>query len=136
MILRTLTISTTLFMLIATQAFAADAPPAPPADEGFTQMLIMLSIALAFFYLILWRPEQKRRKQLEEQRDSLKKGDKVTAMGILGTVHKVSEGTVILKMVDGNKIEFLRGAISEIHNANSSEDKENSKQVDLAQQQA
>ena len=86
----------------------------PPRDQGLWQTLTMVAIALIFFYFILWRPEQKRRKAMEEQRNSLKKGDKVTAMGIVGTVIRIEDQTVILKMYDGSKIQFLKGAINEI----------------------
>ncbi len=81
---------------------------------GLTQTLIMIGIALVFFYFILWRPEQKRRKTAEQMRSSLKKGDRVTAMGIIGKVEKIQDQTVILKMVDGAKIEFLKGAITDV----------------------
>ena len=84
------------------------------ADQGFTQTFVMIAIALIFFYFILWRPEQKRRKKMEADRSSLKKGDKVTAMGIVGTVDRVSETTVILTMVDGSKIEMVKHAITEV----------------------
>lgn len=87
----------------------------PPRDQGLWQTMIMIAIALVFFYFILWRPEQKRRKVLETQRSSLKKGDRVTAMGIVGTVLKVQEHTVILKMYDNSaKIEVLKGAITDV----------------------
>lgn len=86
----------------------------PPRDQGMWQTLMMVAVALIFFYFILWRPEQKRRKAMEEQRNSLKKGDKVTAMGIVGTVIKIEDNTVILKMYDGSKIQFLKAAINEI----------------------
>lgn len=94
---------------------------APPRDQGLGQTIIMIAIALIFFYLILWRPEQKRRKAMELQRSSLKKGDRVTAMGIIGTVVRLQEQTVILKMYDGSKIEVLKAAISEVM-AGSEED--------------
>ena len=86
----------------------------PPARDGMFQTFTMIAIALLFFYFILWRPEQKRRKALEDQRGSLNKGDRVTAMGILGTVLRVQENTVILKMYDGAKIEVLKGAITDV----------------------
>lgn len=89
-------------------------PPAAARDQGLSQTLIMIAIALVFFYLILWRPEQKRRKAMEEQRSSLKKGDRVTAMGIVGTVVRIGDQTIILKMYDGSKIEFLKAAISDV----------------------
>lgn len=90
------------------------APEAPPRDQGMMQTIVMIGIAMLFFYFILWRPEQKRRKALEQQRASLKKGDRVNAMGIVGTIHQLKDESVILNMVDGNKIEVLKGAITEV----------------------
>lgn len=86
----------------------------PVRDQGLWQTLSMVAIAIAFFYLILWRPEQKRRKAADELRANLKKGDRVTAMGIIGTVARVQDQTVILKMYDGSKIECLKLAISDV----------------------
>jgi preprotein translocase subunit YajC len=99
--------------MVQARLWADDAPEAA-RDQGFTQTIIMIAVAIVFFYFILWRPEQKRRKAMEEQRGAMKKGDKVTAMGIVGTVAQVKDQTVILKMVDGAKIEVLRGAITEV----------------------
>jgi preprotein translocase subunit YajC len=45
--------------------FAQEAD-APPRDQGIFQTLVMIGIAMVFFYFILWRPEQKRRKMLEQ----------------------------------------------------------------------
>lgn len=104
-----------LFILLALPVtlFAQD-NAVPPPEQSFYQTLVMIAIALMFFYFILWRPEQKRRKAMEEQRSALKQGDRVTAMGIVGTVVRIQDQTVILKMYDGSKLEFLKGAISEI----------------------
>jgi len=92
-----------------------EAGPAPEAsrDGGFSQTLVMIAIGLLLFYFIMYRPEQRRRKDLEEQRNNLKPGDKVMAIGILGEVAEVRDNTVILKMFDGSKIEMLKAAISE-----------------------
>lgn len=90
------------------------AEAAPSNDQGLWQTVTMIGIALLFFYFILWRPEQKRRRALEEQRAGLKKGDRVSAMGIVGTVSKIQDETVILRMVDGGKIEVLKGAVTDV----------------------
>ncbi len=108
-------LSALVFCLFSTCLFAQEEVPMPPRDQGLWQTVVMIGIALLFFYVILWRPEQKRRKEMENSRDSMKKGDRVTAMGIVGTVSKVQEHTVILKMVDGSKIEFLKAAITEVN---------------------
>jgi len=107
-------LSMPLMLLSSASVFAQDATA--PAEKGgnFMQTLFMIGIALVFFYFILWRPEQKRRKLMEKQRSSLKKGDRVTAMGIIGTIDKIKETTVILKMVDNAKIEVLKAAITDV----------------------
>lgn len=103
-------------VLFKTVVFAQETatPEEAPRDQGMMQTFIMIAIALIFFYLILWRPEQKRRKATEQLRTSLKKGDRVTAMGIVGTVVRVDEHTIILKMYDGSKIEMLKAAVSDV----------------------
>ncbi len=101
------------FLLAPMALFAAD-DEAARSQSSFWQTLIMIAIAIVFFYFILWRPEQRRRKEMEKKRGSMKKGDSVTAMGIVGTIDAIKEQTVIVKMVDGSKIEFLKGAINEV----------------------
>ncbi len=101
-----------LFLFPAAAVFAQEAAPSPAG--GISQTLIMVGIALVFFYFILWRPEQKRRKEGEKMRASLKRGDKVTAMGIVGHVDRIQDQTVVLKMVEGAKIEVLKAAITDV----------------------
>ncbi len=101
-------------MTISSGLFAND--PQPSAN-GFQQPLVMLALAGSFFYFILWRPEQKRRKALEKQRNEMKKGDKVTMVGILGTIDEIQNDTVILKMYDGSKIEVLKAAITDVQSS-------------------
>ncbi len=104
------------FFAFPAAIFAQDATPVS-ASGGLSQTLIMIGVALVFFYFILWRPEQKRRKAAESMRSTLKKGDKVTAMAILGTIDRVNEQTVVLKMIDGAKVEMLKASITDVQPA-------------------
>lgn len=104
-------------VLFSSQIWADDSAPAK--EGGLPQTLVILGMALVFFYFILWRPEQKRRKQVEKQRSSMKVGDKVTAMGIIGTIAAIQEKTVILKMVDGGKIEVLTTCITDVRDSSA-----------------
>lgn len=114
----------------------ADEGAAPSAGgQNLTQTFIMIAVALVFFYFILWRPEQKRRKAMEQQRSALKKGDQVTAMGIIGKVVNIKDNTVVLSMVDGAKIEFLKTAITDVRPGTEEDakraEKDDSKRVEL-----
>jgi preprotein translocase subunit YajC len=102
------------FLVLATGSLLADEAAAPAAGGNMYQTLMLLGFGVVFFYFLLWRPEQKRRKALEKQRSGLKKGDRVTAMGIIGSVVRIQDNTVILKMVDGSKIEVLKMAVSDV----------------------
>lgn len=80
------------------------AMPAEP-QPGFMQQysfIIMIGLMVLVLWLFMWRPEAKRRKQMQEFRNSLKKGDKViTAGGIYGVVKEIKETTLLIE-VDGN----------------------------------
>ena len=103
-------------LALSASLFADDAAPAG-RPQNMWSSLMMIGGAVVLFYLILMRPEQKRRKKMQQQRSSMKKGDRVTAMGIVGTLVRSEEETVILKMVDGAKIEVLKAAISDVRPA-------------------
>ena len=107
--------------LMINSLFAQEGGEMPPRDSGIWQTVMMIGIAMLFFYFILWRPEQKRRKALDDQRNSMKKGDRVVAMGIIGTIIRVDDRTAVLKMVDGGKIEVLKGMITEVTPATEEE---------------
>ncbi len=103
----------TLFALAFSSSLFAEGAPASQSS-GYMQSIIMILLAVVFFYFILWRPEQKRRKEQEAKRSSLKKGDKVTAMGILGTIDRVDEATIVIKTIDGSKIEMIKAAVTDV----------------------
>ena len=64
------------------------------------ETIVMLVLMLAVFYFMLIRPENKRKKQAQEMRDSLKKGDKITTIGgIVGTIVKVNNDTIVIAVI-------------------------------------
>lgn len=74
------------------------------AAGGQSQLSFFLMIGLMFLvmWLFMWRPESKRRKEMQKFREGLKKGDKiVTAGGIYGTVKEIRETTLLIE-VDSN----------------------------------
>lgn len=79
---------------------AAEAP-----QPGILQQysgFILIGLMMVVLWLFMWRPEAKRRKQMQAFRDGLKKGDKiVTAGGIYGTIKELKETTLLIE-VDSN----------------------------------
>ena len=74
---------------------------APPQGGGYG-FWIMIGAMILIMYFFMWRPEKKRRKQMEQFRQGIKKGDKViTAGGIYGTVKEVHETSILIE-VEGN----------------------------------
>ncbi len=76
--------------------------------------IIMLVIMVALFYFMLIRPENKRKKEAEELRSSIKNGDKITTIGgITGTVVNVKDDKFVIETgADQVRIEFCKWALS------------------------
>lgn len=85
-----------------------------PTDGGMTTTIIMLVVMVAIFYFMLIRPENKRKKEAEELRSSLKVGDQITTIGgIVGTVVNVKEDKFVIETsADQVRIELAKWALS------------------------
>lgn len=75
-------------------------------------VMIVLMFAMMYFFMI--RPENKRKKEAQNLRDSLKVGDVITTIGgIVGTICKVDESTIVIETsADRVRIEFTKWAVS------------------------
>ena len=68
------------------------------ASTGMGSTLIMMVLMIAIFYFMLIRPENKRKKEAEQMRAAVKKGDKiVTIGGITGVVVDVKENKFVME---------------------------------------
>ena len=82
-------------------AEATETAAAQSAGSGWS-FWIMIIAMIAIMYFFMWRPESKRRKQMEAFRNRLKKGDKIiTAGGIYGTAKEVQPTSLLIE-VDSN----------------------------------
>lgn len=81
---------------------------------GMASPLIMILVMVAFFYFMLIRPENKRKKEAEQMRSAVKNGDKITTIGgIVGTVVNVKESKIVIETgADQVRIELEKWAIS------------------------
>jgi preprotein translocase subunit YajC len=104
--------------------YAVLAQASQPATAGgggnssfFTSPMFVPILLLGVFFLFMSRSNKKQRKQAEELRNNLKKGDRVqTIGGILGTVVESRDNEVLIKVDETNntKIRFSRNAIHRV----------------------
>ena len=75
-------------------------------------ILIVLMVAMLYFFMI--RPENKRKKEAENLRNSLAVGDEITTIGgITGTVCAVKETTIVFETgADRVRIEMAKWGVS------------------------
>lgn len=60
--------------------------------------MILLVAMIAVFYFLIIRPENKRKKQAETMRNSLKKGERITTIGgMVGRIVQVNDTTVVFE---------------------------------------
>lgn len=78
------------------------------------ESIIMIVLLFAVMYFFMIRPENKRKKQAEEMRNSLKKGDVITTIGgIVGKVVHIKDDLVTIETSEDRvRIQFTRWAIS------------------------
>jgi preprotein translocase subunit YajC len=82
-------------------------------SQGWVSMLIYLGAFIAIFYFFLVMPRKKEEKKHRSLLESLKKGDKVVSIGgINGTVSRIKDDTVMLKVNENSEIELLKKAVA------------------------
>ncbi|MCL6479404.1 MAG: preprotein translocase subunit YajC [Peptococcaceae bacterium] len=91
--------------------------------------IIWIIVLFGLLYFLMIRPQQQRQKKHQEMIRGLKVNDKViTAGGILGTVVKTKEDTLILRVADGVRIEVLKTAIGQVRESAPEEEEEEKKE--------
>ena len=84
------------------------------AAGGMGSSMFILIAMLAVMYFIMIRPENKRKKEAEQMRASVKKGDKVVTIGgIVGVVVDVKDNKFVMETgADQVRIELEKWALS------------------------
>lgn len=97
-------------------AYAATTSGNTPAAGGGMSSIVLIVLMVAIFYFMLIRPESKRKKQAEEMRSSLQKGDWLTTIGgIYGRVVSITDRTVVIETSEDRvRMEFVKSAIGSV----------------------
>jgi preprotein translocase subunit YajC len=80
---------------------------------GGSFLYIVLLFGLLYFLMI--RPQQQRQKKHISMIKNLKVNDSIiTAGGMLATVVKIKEDTVVLRIAEGVRVEFMKTSIAQM----------------------
>jgi len=96
-------------------AYAAGQVPGGQGSGSMMVQLVFFAAIFAIFYFLLIRPQQKQKRDREAMLSAVKPGDRVVmSSGLHGTVVKLSDSGVTVKVADQVRLEFDRSAIGRI----------------------
>ncbi|MBQ1858574.1 MAG: preprotein translocase subunit YajC [Paludibacteraceae bacterium] len=82
-----------------------------PQGQQWTFWVMMILIFVVFYFFMI-RPQTKKQKELQQQRENMKKGDKVvTAGGIYGEIKEVQENTFIITIAKDVTIKVSKDSV-------------------------
>ena len=90
-----------------------DAAAAAGQQQGnsWTFWIMMLLIFVVFYFFMI-RPQTKKQKELQKQRDAMKKGDRViTAGGIYGEIKEVQDNALLITIAKDITIKVDKGSV-------------------------
>lgn len=81
--------------------------------------IIMIVVLIAVFYFLMIKPENKKKKQLQEMRDNLAVGDTITTIGgIIGKVVDISGDYLTIETSEDRvRVKFAKWAVSTVGKA-------------------
>ena len=82
------------------------------AQQSQWSFWIMMILIFVVFYFFMIRPQTKKQKELQAQREAMKKGDKVvTAGGIYGEIKEVQDTTFIITIAKDVTIKVSKESV-------------------------
>ena len=97
-------------------------------------MIIMLVLFIAVFYFMIIRPENKKKKEAENLRNSLHKGDQITTIGgIEGKIVNVKDDKIVIETSEDQvRLELQKWSVM----TNVTAEKEKAKRIAEAKEAA
>lgn len=82
--------------------------------DATTQTLLLTLLFMGIFYVMMIRPENKRKKEVETMRNALKEGEEITTIGgITGKICAVKENSIVFETgADRVRIEVAKWSIA------------------------
>jgi preprotein translocase subunit YajC len=87
----------------------------PSGGSSALPLLVVVAFA-AFVYFLMIRPQQKRRREVQDMQSTMGLGDEVvTVGGLYGVVTEVADDYVMLEIAPGVSAKYARAAIGKVN---------------------
>ncbi len=78
---------------------------------SWSGILMMVAIFVIFYFFMI-RPQTKRQKEIQKQREAIQKGDKViTSGGIYGKVKDIKDTTITIEIAENVRVSVDKNSI-------------------------
>lgn len=85
---------------------------APAQQQSGWMSILMMVLIFVVFYFFMIRPQTKKQKEIQKQRDAMKAGDKVvTAGGIYGKIKEITGATVLIEVAENVRIKVDKSSV-------------------------
>ena len=107
--------------MFVTAALAQSTGTPAAAPGGISDLLIQFApilLLVVIFWLLIFRPQQKRQREQREMLSKISRGDTVvTTGGIVGKVTKSVDGEDLeVEIAQGTRVKIVRGMIADVRN--------------------
>jgi preprotein translocase subunit YajC len=104
----------------------ADPGAAPAAGNPLFSTVIMIVLFGGLIYFMMYRPQKKQEKAVNEMRSSLKVGDEIsTTGGILGKIIQIKDDFIMIETgADRTKLKITKWAVRAVEHREEEEEEE------------
>jgi preprotein translocase subunit YajC len=90
--------------------------------SGYTSLLFIVGI-FALIYFMMIRPQQRRRREVQNMQSTMGVGDEIiTVGGLYGTSRSIDEDSVVLEIAPGVTARYAKAAIGKVNQKAVSDD--------------
>ena len=90
--------------------------------SGYTSLLFIVGI-FALIYFMMIRPQQRRRREVQNMQSAMGIGDEIiTVGGLYGTVRSIDDESVLLEIAPGVTARYAKAAIGKVNTKAVSDD--------------
>jgi len=83
--------------------------------SGYTSLLFIVGI-FALIYFMMIRPQQRRRREVQNMQSAMGIGDEIiTVGGLYGTIRSIDEDSVVLEIAPGVTARYAKAAIGKVN---------------------